>query len=145
MDAIRTDREARELRSLVERIKRGDCVLVLGPRVAMRPDDPDHRPLDDVLAGELVASLDCPAGEQQAPSLRAAADLYYRVRQDREELELAVHDFYAQQSDATTAFHSDLARLPFRLCVSASPDNLMFRAFEAAGKAPQRGYYNFTE
>lgn len=145
MSSVRSDRESRELRSLVERIKRGDCVLVLGPRAAIRPDDPEHRPLDDVLAGDLVASLDPPASEQQVSSLRAAADLYYRVRQDREELELAVRDFYAEHGDATTEFHRDLARLPFRLCVSASPDNLMFRAFEAAGKAPQRGHYNFSK
>lgn len=147
MDTRPTDRETRELRSLVERIRRGDCVLVLGPRVAIRPNDPQRKPLEDVLASELLASLDLPDNEA-APcvsSLRAAADQYDRVRRDREELELAVHDFYAKYSEPTTAFHRDLATLPFRLCVSASPDDLMFKAFEAAGKRPYRANYNFNQ
>jgi hypothetical protein len=74
-----SDAERRELRGLVERIKRGDCVLVLGPRVAIQPDDRQRRPLDEVLAEELLASLG--ASENVAggpPSLRRAADLHYR-------------------------------------------------------------------
>lgn len=51
------DTERRELRGLVERIKRGDCVLVLGPRLAIRANDPDRRPLDELLACELLASI----------------------------------------------------------------------------------------
>ena len=141
------DAERRELRGLVERVRRGDCVLVLGPRLAIRADDTERRPLDELLASDLLASL----GEQgnlapQSPvSLRRAADLHYRVRQDREDLELAVQDFYAREAAATTDFHRDLARLPFRLCVSASPDSLMLNAFHEAKKTPQQGHYSFKQ
>ncbi|HEX7829972.1 MAG TPA: toll/interleukin-1 receptor domain-containing protein [Thermoanaerobaculia bacterium] len=131
----------RELRGLVERINRGDCVLVLGPRVAVRPDDPERRPLDTLLAEELLESIGVTGG---SPDLHRAADLYYRTRQDRVELDLAVQDFYEREASATTDFHRDLAKLPFRLCISASPDSLMFNAFaETEGKAPQKGYYGF--
>jgi hypothetical protein len=140
-DARQYENELREVRALVERIKRGDCVLVLGPRVAIRPDDPERMPLDEILARELLESIGEPA--DISPNLRRAADLYYRQRKDRDELELAVADFYRRNTGATTAFHRDLAALPFLLCVSASPDNLMCAAFEAAGKSPQKGYYNF--
>lgn len=139
------DTERRELRGLVERIKRGDCVLVLGPRLAIRANDPDRRPLDELLACDLLASIGTQASETSLspPSLRRAADLHYRLRQDREDLELAVQDFYAHEAESTTDFHCDLARLPFRLCVSASPDSLMLNAFKEANKAPQKGYYSF--
>lgn len=139
------DRELRELRGLVERIKRGDCVLVLGPRVAVRAGDPERVPLDELLAQELLDALgpDAPQGAQPM-TLRRAADLYYRVRKDRDDLELTVQDFYAREAE-TTDFHRDLAHLPFRLCVSASPDNLMLKAFAEAGKTPQQGHYNFRE
>ncbi|SRR6266446_214552 len=141
------DPEVRDLRSLVERIKRGDCVLVLGPRVAIRANDSDRRPLDELLACELVASIDAQRKEASVSTLtlRSAADLHYRIRQDRVELELAVQDFYARDAGSTTVFHRDLARLPFRLCVSASPDSLMLTAFREANKSPQEGYYSFRQ
>jgi hypothetical protein len=135
------DNEVRELRGLVERIKRGDCVLVLGPRLAVRAEDPERRPLDELLAAELLESI----GAEGPANLRRAADLYYRETRDREVLEITVRDFYEREAPATTDFHRDLAALPFRLCVSASPDNLMLRAFAEAGKAPQEGHYNFRE
>jgi len=140
-DAPQNENEPREVRALVERIKRGDCVLVLGPRVAIRPDDPERTPLDEILARELLESIGEPA--DASPNLRRAADIYYRQTKDRDELELAVADFYRRNAGTTSAFHRDLAALPFQLCVSASPDNLMRAAFEAAVKSPQKGYYRF--
>ena len=141
------DTERRELRGLVERIKRGNCVLVLGPRLAIRANDPDRRPLDELLARDLLASLGAQASETSLlpPSLRRAADLHYRLCQEREVLELAVQDFYAREAESTTDFHCDLAKLPFRLCVSASPDSLMLAAFKKASKSPQMGYYSFKQ
>jgi hypothetical protein len=139
------ERELRELRGLVERINRGDCVLVLGPRVAVRPDDPERRPLDSLLAEELMESIGVTAEGTASPAnLHRAADLYYQTRQDRVELDLAVQDFYEREASATTDFHRDLAKLPFRLCICASPDSQMLNAFaETEGKTPQKGYYGF--
>jgi hypothetical protein len=140
-----SDMERRELRILVEDIKsKAGCVLVLGPSVAIRANDPDRRPLDELLARELYASLDKQASEAPflPPILRRAADLYYR-HQGRTDLEVTAQDFYAREASSTTDFHRDLARLPFKLCVSASPDNLMLTAFKEADKAPQKGYYRF--
>ena len=146
VDYPESDADRRELRGLVERIKRGDCVLVLGPHVTIQPDDPQRRPLDEVLAEELLTNL----GASQnvvggPPSLRRAADLYYRQQQDREELELTVQDFYARGANLTTDFHRDLAKLPFRLCVCASPDNFWLNALKDAGKNPQKACYNFKK
>ena len=142
-----TDAERRELRSLVERIKRGACVLVLGPRVAMRPDDPERQPLDELLARDLLSRTDPPESTppDQPVSLRRAADSYLRQVQDRVDLELAVGDFYAGVADTTTDFHRDLAQLPFTLCLSASPDSQMLVALQKAGKSPQRGHYSFKQ
>jgi hypothetical protein len=139
-----TDR--RELRGLVARIKRGDCVLVLGPRTAVRPDDPERTPFDELLAREIVDALrsEIPAIPPAAATLRGAAELHHRIRRDREDLELLVQDFYARHSGQTTDFHRNLAQLPFRLCVNASPDGLMFTAFAEAGKRPHAGYYSFA-
>jgi hypothetical protein len=140
------DLPPRELRNLVERIKRGNCVLVLGPRVAVRADDPSRRPLDELLASELLKDLG--SLENKAASspvtLRRAAELYLQKKiGDRVSLELDVRDFYAREARATTNFHRDLAKLPFKLCISTLPDNLMLTAFKEVGKSPQKGYYDF--
>jgi TIR domain/SIR2-like domain len=133
-----------DLQELAELITRGNCVLVLGPRVAIRANDQNRIPLDELLARELLSKLPTSKSEG-APSgisLRRATELVYPRRQDRVKLELAVKKFYAAEAAATTDFHRDLAELPFKLCVNASPDDLMFNAFQKARKNPQRGYYS---
>jgi hypothetical protein len=133
--------ERRGLRKLVEQLKgESGCVLVLGPRVAVRAGDPDRRPLDETLAEQLLASLN--EGETSL-GLRHAADLHFRTHKDRRELQLLVEEFYALESNSTTLFHQQLAQLPFRLCISASPDSLMLNAFESVGKHPHKYYYHF--
>jgi len=60
------------------------------------------------------------------------------------DLELAAQDFYRREASSTTDFHRHLARLPFKLCISASPDSLMLTAFEETEiKRPQRACYCF--
>lgn len=139
-----SESERRELRSLAERIRRGDCVLVLGPRVAIRPEDPLRRPLDELLAEAILA--DKPnLLDNGVQDLRQVCERHARQFRDREDLELAVRDFYARESATTTGFHRDLAHLPFKLCICASPDDLMYRAFVEARKTPQRGHYSFRD
>lgn len=144
-DAIESEDKA--LKILVERIRRGKCVLVLGPWVAVRADDPERTPLDELLAMELSRKLELDDEESKrtCQNLRHVAERYYQECNDRFELELAAEEFYgnAQEASPTTPFHRDLAQLPFQLCVCASPDDAMFRAFSEANKSPQRGHYNF--
>src|ERR1041385_107549 len=144
-DAQPSESEVRELelRALVKRIKREACVLVLGPGVAIDPGDARRTPLDELVARDLLASIGPPAGPGPV-SLRSASDDYYRQKNDIEELQLDVADRYRRTADSTTSFHRDLAALPFALCISVSPDNLMCSAFAGVPeKQPQRGYYNF--
>ncbi|MGH8769637.1 MAG: SIR2 family protein [Burkholderiales bacterium] len=119
-------------------------MLVLGPRIAIRPNDPDRWPLDEHLAREILARV--PGSESEdghsPASLRHAAESYLHFSKERETLELDVQEFYGRDALTTTTFHRNLAELPFRLCIIASPDSLMLRAFEEAGKSPQRGYYS---
>lgn len=142
--------EDNTLKILVERIKRGKCVLVLGPRVAVRADDPERTPLDELLAIELSKKLKL-NGEESGlgcRNLRHVAELYYRQCNDQVELQEAAKEFYkhAQKAAATTPFHRDLAQLPFQLCVCASPDDAMSQAFsEIKEKSPQRAHYNFRD
>ena len=124
--------ELRELRGLVERINRGDCVLVLGPQAAVRAED--RRPFDELFAEEL--------GAADPKNLRRATELYLaKRRQDRDEMAAIIRDVY--DASAPTELHRDLAQLPFRVCINASWDNLMTAAFEQAGKAPVTAHYSY--
>jgi hypothetical protein len=131
------------LKTLVEQINSpAGCILVLGPRVAVRPSDESRRPLDEILAGELLENLHETTGEVP-PSLRHAAELYIHRNGSRTPLERAARDFYARETATTTDFHRNLANLPFRLCVSASPGHQMMVALKEAGKNPSSDCYHF--
>ena len=151
-----SDTDERDRRSLIEMIRRGQCVLVLGPRVAVRADDPERRPLDELLAEQLLSQLPAAAAPQvgvaaglQPPGsldLRRAAETFLRSGDhERLDLELAVESFYKGEAGRTTSeFHRSLAQLPFQLCITASLDDLMFDALKAAGKQPRRAYFDFS-
>ena len=136
--------ERQDLSILVKQIKSDSgCVLVLGPRIAVRTKDPNRQPLDEILAAELLASLRQLSGDTSA-TLGRAAELHYRENGNRSRLELKVQEFYGREKTETTDFHRHLAELPFRLCISASPDSLMLNAFELVeNKRPQKDYYRF--
>ena len=137
------DKDRRELRMLLKLIRRESCVLVLGPRIAVRASDPRGATLDEVLIAKLHGSLTNSPAEKPS-SLHAAAELHYK-EYGRTRLELEVEDFYSTEREATTEFHRDLAKLPFRLCISASPDNMMLNAFKGVPKRPQMDYYRFQD
>ena len=135
--------ERSELRILVEQIKsESGWVLVLGPRIAVRASDPTRPPLDEILAAQFVEGIGLTPSETRV-TLGRAADLRYRYYQNCSRLEIEVQEFYAAEKTETTDFHRHLGQLPFRLCISASPDSLMLNAFEQAGKPAQKDYYGF--
>ena len=108
------------------------------PRTAVRADDWDSNASRRAAGGG-----DCrrpgPRCREPPPwttHLAGAAELHYRVRHDREDLELRRQDFYTRHAGQTTEFHRNLAQLPFRLCVNASPDGLMSTALTEAGSTP---------
>jgi hypothetical protein len=145
-----SDTDERDRRTLIEMIRRGQCVLVLGPRVAVRADDPDRRPLDELLAERLMARLTPADGSAPAPApttdLRRAAEAFLRSGdRERLDLEIEVDTFYREEAACSAGdFHSCLAQLPFQVCINASLDDLMFRAFQAVGKSPRRAWFDFS-
>ncbi len=136
------DPEARFLRALLERIRKGTCVLLMGPGVAIAPDE--STPLTARLARELAQdpqiSEDPRLGDRN--NLRHVAQLYYQVKRDRDELRLAAEDFYSRFDGVTTEFHRSIASLPFRLCISTTPDDLLYNALVSVGKKPAKAHYN---
>ena len=140
-----SDADRQFIRALVERIRAGRCVLLMGPGVAVNAE---REPLTALLARRLAAAPElqgkCPA--EMVDDLRYVAQAHYEAKQNLEELALETKDFYSAFQGTTTQFHRNLAELPFSLCISTSPDDLMLEAFRATGrKHPVAGHYNFRK
>lgn len=137
--------ETEFLAPLLEKIEYGDCIALLGPGVCIADDAPDplNRRLAHQLAADPVLSADPRLSNRD--DLRHVAQLYYRQYPDRYKLQAKAAQFYGEFQGRTSEFHRDMARLPFRLYLTATPDDLLFNALaeSATGKSPLRGYYNF--
>ena len=73
----------------------GVCVLVLGPAIAVAPDDPDHTPLTTILARTLAERLknqDPPAQIENPDDLALVAQLF-EDRKGRVRLTVEVEGF----------------------------------------------------
>jgi len=140
------DAESKFIRVLVERIKGGGCVLLMGPGVAVDLSVPNRTPITTLLARQLSSE---PALQNRCPpgmecDLRYVAQLHYEVQHELEDFAIATADFYKGLKGTTTPFHRNLAELPFRLCITTSPDEFMLEAFKATHrKNPAAAYYSF--
>jgi hypothetical protein len=134
----------RRFGGLVTKIHRGECVLVLGPRIAI-PADVGGGPrvtIDHYLSDRLLE--DAGIASETHVVLREAV-----ARCEREKGAAACRSFIQELVSEfdrhTTELHTDLASLPFRLVLMATPDRMMVNALTAAGKTPQEACYNYSQ
>ena len=112
-------------RKLIESIKRGNCILLLGPQVSFKPDDPDFLPLSTRLAHYLAENTKLGDKELVNPDDIAHVAQLYQQKHDHLKLEMAVKRFYDAYTNETTAFHRDMAELPFTLCINTTTISLL--------------------
>lgn len=128
---------------LIQIIRRGSCILILGPNVAATPGSIE----EDSLTECLVRSIGSQIGEKgvsEVGSLCHAAQRYVQHPPfSRPDLEDLVCDFHQPFQQETTPLHLALAQLPFTLCVNATFDRFLLNAFRSVGKHPVYDYYHF--
>lgn len=117
---------------LVNKIHDGDCVLVLGPRIAMPPAvaGADNVAVDDYLAGKLLEDLALPG----PMTFRDAIAQYEQRPGGASALRSLMQQLVAELDGHTTDLHRNLASLPFRLVLLTTPDTMMATALQQAGK-----------
>lgn len=132
-----------EFSGLIAAINRADCVLVLGPRV-MVPDavtsGGKSLAMDEYIATHLLTKLSKEGAEPGG--LRAAVALYEKEKGTPACRSQVQHVVSLLDGNATQ-LHRNLASLPFKLVLSATPDQMMTEAFRLAGKEPQWDCYNY--
>jgi TIR domain/SIR2-like domain len=143
VDAPKSDDTPR-FRSLARLIGRGDCILVLGPGAATAPDSTPDLPLTVVLS-QLLAQDGRVARTEglDRRDLRHVSQVLYEATRSLTGLQETVAEFYARYGTQTSAFHRNVAALPFRFFLTTTPDDLLFNALTEAGKKPTRHYYSF--
>ncbi|MCA9421360.1 MAG: toll/interleukin-1 receptor domain-containing protein [Nitrospira sp.] len=129
---------------VLEAIKRGHCILLTGSDIVVDDDGPDAMSVPRRLARKLADALP-PEAPAVKDDLAHVAQLRYNEDRDRSDLEFEVKEFFAPLTSQTSAFHRDLAALPFTLCLTTTPDNFMAQAFQEAGKAPIQEFYHFRQ
>ena len=144
--AATSDADRKFIRALADRVRGGNCVLLLGPGVAVDPRSADSPLLSTLLAHHLASDPDlqgrCPP-EMQG-NLRYVAQQYFQAKRSLEELHIETCDFYRNYEGLTTDCHRHLADLPFKLIISTTPDDFMFQALsETQGKRPAAAHYDF--
>jgi hypothetical protein len=137
--------EQREhLRTLARRVNDGNCVLLLGPGASTDCCDAQETPIHQRLARELAGRLTREQKKDLNPDdLRHVSQVLLGRTKNLTGLQDQVIDFYQQFAGRTTDFHRSLAALPFRFCVTTTPDDFLFNALREAGKRPVRDFYNF--
>lgn len=134
-----------EFGDLMPSICAGNCVLVLGPRIAVPAaiGEGGDTPIAEYLGRALLKDL----GEEKTEGT-ALRDVL--MRYDQSEKSPFLRGRYRQLVSVldrhTTDLHQDLASLPFRLVILATPDRMMATAFRAVGKAGvQEADYNYRQ
>ena len=120
----------RKFSGLVSKINSGECVLVLGPKIAM-PDEIGYGsiPIDKYLADRLLEDLN----RHDFSDLRGAISRYEKEKSTSACRSL-LQQLVCELDEHTTNLHRDLASLPFRLVLSATYDRMMANAFRSCGK-----------
>lgn len=128
---------------LVNKIHAGECVLVVGPRVAMPAAicSDGQTPIDGYLCEKVAAEF----GENcTARSNLQAVLTRCQEKAGASALRSVFQVLIAQLDQHTTDLHRDLASLPFRLVLLTTPDRMMFNAFQAVGKTGAcEAYYDY--
>jgi hypothetical protein len=139
-----------KFKGLVTKIYKGECVLVLGPRIMVPKEITGGQsiPIDDFLTDKLLEDLGAEGhggGGRDPSGLRGAIARYEKERNPAE-CRSFVQDRVTEFDPYSTELHRDLASLPFRLVLSATPDTMMINAFRSQGKlSVQEAWYDYCK
>ncbi len=126
-------------------IKKGECILFLGPDLPLVLGDGTRSSPATDLAWRLAAALK--SGGAGGPDVDSShlAQIVQRflIEKDELELEMQLGEWHENLSSQGSELHDHLAALPFRHIVTSAHDPLMETALRAAGKSPSVERYHY--
>lgn len=130
-----------QLELLAEQIELGKCVLVLGPWAGL--PNGESLSVSTLLARSLGQELAAPVPEPDDLPMVATA-FQRQFEGGRLILERTAANFLRNQTEPGDLLRT-VAQLPFRIILTTAQDNLLQRAFAAAGKPCNEGWYRINQ
>jgi hypothetical protein len=130
-----------QLELLAEQIELGKCVLVLGPWASLVSGE--AQPVSTLLARSLGQELAAPVPEPDDLPMVATA-FQRQFEGGRLILERMAANFLRSQTEPGDLLRA-VAQLPFRIILTTAQDNLLQRAFAAAGKPCNESWYKINQ
>lgn len=122
---------------ILELIKEGKCILMLGPDVSTSPTE-DNKPYVDLFAEYLSGYL---RGENLSQSSFSEVSAIYKGKKSSSHLRNKINNFYKKDLEPCKSFEY-ISKLPFPLIINTSPDHLLKEAYQ---KTVLFDYYNFRD
>ena len=134
-------------KSLINNIKVGNCILVLGPDIATDIVDGKPKPLTEILSNAFAKEIEKKRPDDfkhiNSDHLAYTADLFSEIETD-DDLRGETKSFYEKRKIEVKKIYKDLAALPFQLVVNATPDTFLIQALEEAKKNYIVDHYNYN-
>lgn len=130
-----------QLELLAEQIELGKCVLVLGPWASLL--NGESLPVSTLLARALGKELSARVPEPDDLPMVATA-FQRQFEGGRLILERTAANFLRSQIEPGASLRA-VVQLPFRIILTIAQDNLLQRAFAAAGKPCNEGWYRINQ
>jgi len=132
---------------LIYTLRKGKCILMLGPETAVTDEGGKPLLLSQVLANRLTQDIEPRFMAHIDPTnLLEVAQYWLQPGRGKTYLQLKLKEFYKERCSASPCpFHKDLAALPFYLTILSTPDERFETALKEYGKNPKTGRYNYQK
>lgn len=133
--------------NIARQIREGSCVLFLGPTaMAAKQSDGSFKPLIELCARHLSKGLHLTPAEEDSLA-QVTSTMRMRNLLSDTMIIAAVQDYY-QKAEREAELHpmlEQLADLPFKLIINASPDDFFSRFYAQAVRDFRFDYYNYRK
>ncbi len=138
----------RDWTNLQRAVENQNCILLLGPGASGSAVGGQFTPFNTQFARQLAADLDAERTDydkDKRDDLDYVAQLYLNNPSATElDAAYAAKDFYTKNAKTPPPFLTALAKMPFKIVVNTTPDDLFMAAFQAAGKVGRVfDFYNY--
>ncbi|MGX1929710.1 toll/interleukin-1 receptor domain-containing protein [Flagellimonas sp. 2504JD4-2] len=129
----------RDWNILVNNILGGKCILVIGPDMALLNKGGVTKPITAHFSNHLFNEVNENAEGSKADDLEEATEAFLK-KQPPDALQYEASNFFNNNHDERPVF-DNLAHIPFKLIINASPDKSLIKAFEDMDKERGKDYY----
>jgi hypothetical protein len=136
--------EDKDWKTLIHTIRRGDCILMLGPEIWTEEIDGKPVTLLELFAREIFDDLPDKTAIVDPKNLAYIAQRYSNLHSPVD-LQVLAESFYRQKISECSGIHYNLANLPFYLVINATPDHYFANALKKREKEYFLDWYNFRQ